>query len=77
MNSQETRANLPSIYEADGVYVANAMRSGGHFMSRLADAFIRADLENRRKILETWEHEITVEWERWGSTESQVYQGKW
>lgn len=77
MNSQENRTNLPSIHEADGVHLANAMRNGGHFMSRLADAYIRADLENRRKIRTMWEHEITIEWERWGTTEVQTYQGKW
>jgi len=52
-----------SIFEADTVYVANAMLSGGSFLASLAKALIRADSSNRMLILKTWEEDITRVWE--------------
>lgn len=74
----KTNTQAPSIYEADAVHLANAMQRGGGFLSSLATALIRADLENRRKILETWEYEITREWEAQYPeiTQYGVYRGK-
>lgn len=69
--------DLPTIHEADAVHVANAMLMGGGFMTALSQALIRADLRNRRKILTTWEDDITREWQMWGKQDAQMYQGKW
>jgi hypothetical protein len=55
----------PSIFDADTVHVAQAMKSGGGFMTALSDALIRADSRNRLQILNGWEEEITHEWERY------------
>ena len=55
--------NIPTIYEADAVHVANAMLRGGGFMSALATALLKGDRSNQHRILETWHDEITREWE--------------
>ncbi|MCA1800422.1 MAG: hypothetical protein LC650_03940 [Actinobacteria bacterium] len=68
--------DLPSIFEADTVHVANAMLMGGGFLSALSQALIRADLTNREKILRTWQFDIAFEWKMWGTQEPQVYKGK-
>lgn len=60
--NMENEQNIPTIYEADPVHVANAMLRGGGFMSALATALIKGDLENQRKILQGWEPQITKEW---------------
>jgi hypothetical protein len=61
--SMENEKNIPSIYDADAVHVANAMLRGGGFLTALSLALIRADRENRTRILDTWNYEITKEWE--------------
>jgi len=61
--SMENEQNIPTIYEADAVHVANAMLRGGGFLSALASALVKGDSENRQRILEGWEREITKEWE--------------
>lgn len=61
--SMKNEQNIPTIYEADAVHVANAMLRGGGFLSSLAATMLRGDSENRRKILEGWEAQITREWE--------------
>ena len=69
--------DLPNIHEADAVHVANAMLMGGGFMTALSLALIKADLRNRRKILATWEEDISREWHMWGNQDAQMYKGKW
>jgi len=61
--SMKNEQEIPSIYEADYVHVANAMLRGGGFLTALAHALVKGDLANQKKILETWEKEITHEWE--------------
>ena len=61
--SMKNEQNIPTIYEADAVHVANAMLRGGGFLSSLAATMLKGDLSNRHKILETWHNEITREWE--------------
>lgn len=51
-----------SIWTADTYYVAQAMTRGGGFMERLSDALLKADGDNRRKILRTWESDISDLW---------------
>lgn len=77
--SMENEKNIPSIYDADAVHVANAMIRGGGFLTALSLALIRADRENRTRILDTWNYEITKEWEAQYPkiTESGSYKGKY
>lgn len=52
-----------SIYEAEVVHVADILKKyGGGFMSSLGEALIRADFSNRRRILSTFENEISELW---------------
>lgn len=57
-----------NIYEADRYYVAEAMRRGGGFMTALADALLKADKDNTRRILSTWGQEIQRQYSQYVGT---------
>lgn len=63
-NEQARIRNMPeSIHNADAFHVSRAMVRGGGFLEALGQALLRADLENRRRIYDTWGESIQREWD--------------
>jgi len=65
-NAKERIRNMPEDFrQADNYHVCRAMTRGGGFLTALADALQRADLENRRLIHDSWAYEIQAEWDQY------------
>lgn len=61
---ENTVQTMPEDFRnADTYHVCRAMTRGGGFMTALADALIRADLDNRRLIHDAWGKSIQFEWD--------------